>query len=118
MDPILAFSGEAALKALKEKYGVTADDFLSADLQIVPAQMPVDVGLDRQLVAAYGHDDRSNAYSSLRAIADIKIPRYTAMVYAVNNEEVASWTTGVDSEWFRTLVAEVIAAQQAAPTVI
>src|SRR3954469_12786567 len=114
LDPILALTRDAAAKALKDKYGLTADDFLSADLQIVPSQMPVDVGLDRQLVGAYGHDDRSNGFASFRAIVEVKSPRKTAIAYGVNNEEVNSWTTGVDSEWFRTLVAEVIAAQEPA----
>jgi aspartyl aminopeptidase len=112
LDPVLAATRDGALKALKDKYGLSPDDFLSADLQIVPAQMPVDVGLDHQLIGAYGHDDRSNGYASFRAIVEVKTPAKTAMAYGVNNEEVNSWTTGVDSEWFRTLVAEIIAAQE------
>jgi len=112
LDPILASTRDAAAKALKDKYGLTAEDFLAADLQIVPSQMPVDVGLDRQLVAAYGHDDRSNGFAAFRAIVEVKSPKKTAIAYGVNNEEVNSWTTGVDSEWFRTLLAEVIAAQE------
>ncbi len=111
LDPLLALSRDAALKALKDKYNLAPADLLSADLQIVPAQMPVDVGLDQQLVGAYGHDDRSNGYAAFRAIAEVRAPQKTAVAYGVNNEEVASWTTGVDSEWFRTLVAEIIAAQ-------
>lgn len=112
LDPILATTAEEATKALGEKYHLTRDDFLSADLQIVPAQMPVDVGVDRQLVAAYGHDDRSNGFAAIRAIAEMKGPQKTAIAYGVNNEEVSSWTTGVGSEWFRTLLAEIIAAQE------
>lgn len=112
LDPILGLTADAAMKALKEKYNLTPSDFLSADLQIVPAQMPVDVGVDRQLVGAYGHDDRSNGFAAVRAIAEVKTPKKTAIAYMVNNEEVNSWTTGVNSEWFRTLVAEMIAAQQ------
>jgi aspartyl aminopeptidase len=112
LDPILALTRDAALAALKQKYNLTPDDFLSADLQIVPAQAPVDVGLDRQLVGAYGHDDRSNGFASFRAIVEVRNPAKTAIAYGVNNEEVNSWTTGVESEWFRTLVAEMIAAQE------
>ena len=112
LDPILALTAEAAVAALEEQYGLKPEDFLGADLQIVPAQMPVDVGVDRQLVAAYGHDDRSNGYAAFRAIADVRTPTKTAMAYGVNNEEVNSWTTGVSSEWFRTLVAEIISAQE------
>lgn len=102
---------ERLLALVHGKYGVTAADFLSADLHIVPATMPRDVGLDGALVGAYGQDDRATAYVSLRAIADVTAPRYTSVAYAVNNEEVASWNTGVNSEWFNTLVAEVLAAQ-------
>jgi aspartyl aminopeptidase len=112
LDPILALTREAALGALKEKYNLTPEDFLSADLQIVPAQMPVDVGLDHQLVGAYGHDGRVNGFAAFHAIGEVRTPQKTAIAYGVNNEEVGSWTTGVESEWFRTLLAEIIAAQE------
>ncbi len=112
LDPILALTGDAAMKVLREKYNLMPADFLSADLQIVPAQMPADVGIDRQLVAAYGHDDRSNGFAAVRAVAEVKTPKKTAVAYMVNNEETSSWTTGVNSEWFRTLVAEIIASEQ------
>jgi aspartyl aminopeptidase len=114
LDPVLASTSAAATQILKDKYGLTADDFLSADIQIVPAQMPVDIGLDRQLTGAFGHDDRSNGYASFRAIVEVTNPQRTAIAYGVNNEEVSSWTTGVESEWFRTLLAEIIAAQEPA----
>jgi aspartyl aminopeptidase len=100
------------LAILKEKYGITPRDLLTADVQIVPATAPRDVGLDRALVGAYGQDDRSSAYISLRAIAEVKAPRYTSVAYAVNNEEVGSWNTGVNSEWFNTLISEVMTAQR------
>ena len=112
LDPLLALTAEAATQALREKYGLTRDDFLAADLEIVPAQMPVDVGLDRQLIGAFGHDDRSNGFAAFRAILEVKMPTRTAIAYGVNNEEVSSWSSGVESEWFRTLVAEAIAAQE------
>jgi aspartyl aminopeptidase len=111
LDPVLALTTEAAMEALQSKYGLSASDFVAADLQLVPAQMPVDIGLDRQLIGAYGHDDRSNGYAAMRAIAEVKVPPRTAIAYGANNEEVDSWTTGVASEWFRTLLAEIIAAQ-------
>ena len=100
------------LGILKEKYGITPRDLLTSEVQIVPATAPRDVGLDRALVGAYGQDDRATAYISLRAIADVKTPRYTSVAYAVNNEEVASWNTGVNSEWFNTLIAEVMSTQK------
>jgi aspartyl aminopeptidase len=112
LDPMLATTLDAALGALREKYGLSRDDFLSTDLEIVPAQMPVDIGLDRQLIGAFGHDDRSNGFAAFRAIVEVKSPAKTAIAYGVNNEEVNSWTTGVNSEWFRTLLAEIIAAQE------
>jgi len=123
MDPIIASlppdsaAGQKTvldrlMAILNEKYGLTAKDFLSADLQIVPATMPRDVGLDRALVGAYGHDDRATGYISLRAIVEIGTPKYTSVAYAVNNEETSSWNTGVNSEWFNTLVDEVLYIQK------
>lgn len=97
------------LAILDDEYGINAEDLLSADLQIIPVTRPRDVGLDRALVAAYGQDDRSTAYVSLRAIADVGRPEQTVFAYAVNNEETNSWNTGVNSEWFNTLIAELIA---------
>jgi aspartyl aminopeptidase len=123
LDPILASlpadtaagqknAMDRILALLNQQYGITAKDLLSADLQIVPATMPRDVGLDRALVGAYGHDDRSTGYISLRSIAEIQTPQFTSVAYAVNNEEVGSWNTGVNSEWFNTLIAEIIYAQR------
>jgi aspartyl aminopeptidase len=102
---------ERLLALLAEEYGIDPIDFLSADIQIVPATRPQDIGLDRALVGAYGQDDRSTAYVSLRAIAGVETPSRTVMAYAVNNEETGSWNTGVSSAWFTTLVSELIAAQ-------
>ena len=100
------------LAMLREKHGITPRDLLTSDIQIVPATAPRDVGLDRALVGAYGQDDRTTAYISLRAIAEVKTPRLTSVAYAVNNEETGSWNTGVNSEWFNTLVFEVMSAQK------
>ena len=100
------------LAMLREKHGITPRDLLTSDIQIVPATAPRDVGLDRALVGAYGQDDRTTAYISLRAIAEVKTPRLTSVAYAVNNEETGSWNTGVNSEWFNTLVSEVMSAQK------
>jgi aspartyl aminopeptidase len=117
LDPILALTRDAAVKALKDKYDIGLSDLLSADLQIVPAQMPVDVGLDHQLVGAFGHDGRVNGFAAFRAITEVRSPQKTAVAYGVDNEEVGvSWTTGVESQWFSTLLAEIIAAQEPAYT--
>ena len=102
---------ERLLALLKQEYNIDGRDFLSADIQIVPATAPRDVGLDRALVAAFGQDDRSTGYVSLRSISEIGTPAYTAVAYAVNNEETGSWNTGVNSQWFTTLVSEMIEAQ-------
>jgi aspartyl aminopeptidase len=100
------------LALLKQQYSITPADFLSADLQLVPAAMPRDVGLDRALIGAYGHDDRVSGYVSLRSITELQMPKFTSLAYFVNNEEVASWNTGVDSQWFSTLISELIFAQR------
>lgn len=99
------------LSLLEHEYDIDGKDFLSADIQIVPAAIPRDVGLDRALIGAYGQDDRSTGYVSLRSIAEVEVPRYTAVAYAVNNEETGSWNTGVNSQWFTTLISELIYAQ-------
>jgi aspartyl aminopeptidase len=113
LDPILALTRDAALAAIKTRYNLVPDDFLAADLAIVPAEPPVDVGLDGQLAGAYGFDGRINGFASFRAISELKAPQKTAIAYGVNNEELGvSWTTGVESEWFRSLVAEIIASQE------
>jgi len=112
LDPILALTRDAAMRALKERYNLTADDFLSADLHLVPAQAPTDIGIDHQLVGAFGEDGRVNGFAAFRAIVEVRNPQRTAIAYGVNNEEVGSWTTGVQSEWFSTLVGEMIAAQE------
>ena len=107
---------DRVLALLHQKYSITARDFLSADLQIVPATMPRDVGLDRALLGAYGQDDRVTGYISLRAIADMKAPRYTSIAYAVNNEEVNSWTTGVNSGLPRYSRSQVSAGRSVPPS--
>lgn len=111
LKPIFASTAQEAVNALQAKYGVTPTDLLSADLQLVPATMPFDIGMDRQLMGVYGDDDRLSGYADMRAIADVKVPDKTAIAYGVNNEEVSSWTTGVESAWFGTLMAEMISAQ-------
>jgi aspartyl aminopeptidase len=74
--------------------------------------MPRDVGLDRSLVGAYGQDDRASGFISLRSITELQAPRFTSIAYFVNNEEVGSWNTGVDSQWFSTLISEMIYSQR------
>jgi len=108
---------EQALYLLNERYGIDADDWISADIQIVPATRPRDVGLDRALVGAFGLDDRLTAIASLFAMDEIAAPTHTAMAYMVTDEEVGSrWNIGVSSEWFRKLVSEMVRAEKGAVT--
>lgn len=75
---------------LKKDYRIEEDDFFTAELEIVPAGKLRDVGLDRSMIGGYGQDDRICAYTSLRAIYEVKNPEKTAMVYLTDKEEVGS----------------------------
>lgn len=104
-------SVEAAIEALLEKeYGISREDFVSAELALVPALPPSDIGFDRGLVAAYGHDDRLCSFAALRALLDMKgTPQRTAMVYFADNEESGSNNaTGAKSPFFNNTVAELM----------
>ena len=78
------------LQKLHDDYGLVEEDFVSADIEAVPAYQPRDLGLDRALVGGYGQDDRVCVYSSLQAILDIKKPVYTAIALFVDKEEIGS----------------------------
>ncbi len=94
---------------LKQTYGVSAADLVSAELSLVPAYAPRDLGFDRGLIAAYGQDDRLASFAAMRAVANLKIPRKTALVYLVDNEEVGNRNnTGAKSEYFSTLIARML----------
>ena len=100
-------------EALKERYGIEKDDLMSAELEIVPAGAPRDVGLDRSLVAAYGHDDRVCAYAGLAALLDVSrskgAPARTCAVVLCDKEEIGSvGASGMDSSFFENTVAELI----------
>ena len=100
------------LAILKEKYDIEEEDFLSAELEIVPAGPARDYGLDRSMVAGYGHDDRCCAYTSLQAVLDSKTERFTSCAILVDKEEVGSiGATGAQSKWFENIIAELIAKQ-------
>ncbi|OIO05194.1 MAG: aminopeptidase [Elusimicrobia bacterium CG1_02_56_21] len=98
------------LKILGAKYGITEADFLSAELEIVPAGHPREAGLDRSMVLAYGHDDRVCAYAGLKALLDLKgIPEYTAAVLLCDKEEIGSvGATGMASNFFENTAAELL----------
>ncbi len=100
------------LEILNQKYGIEEEDFISAELEAVPAGKSRDVGFDRGLIASYGHDDRVCAYTSLRAIIEAKDNAKTAVALFVDKEEVGSeGSTGMHSEFFSNLVAEMISLE-------
>ena len=93
----------------KEKYGMEEEDFLSSELHAVPAGPARDYGLDRSMIAGYGHDDKVCAYTSLRAVLDAGKQEYTTVAVLVDKEEVGSiGATGAQSKWFEDTVAEML----------
>ena len=101
------------LKLIKEKYDIEEEDFLSAEIEVVPQMETKDYGLDRSMVAGYGHDDRVCAYTSLRAILDIENPKRTACCYLVDKEEVGSiGATGAQSRFFENSLAKIISLKE------
>lgn len=99
------------LKLLKEKYDLEEEDFLSAELEVVPAGKARDCGLDRSMILAYGQDDRVCAYTSLLAMLEAKDLKKTACCLLVDKEEIGSvGATGMHSRFFENTVAEVMNA--------
>lgn len=97
------------LKLLKDKYDIEEEDFLSAELEVVPAGKARECGLDRSMILAYGHDDRVCAYTSLEAILDMKKVKRTACCILVDKEEIGSvGATGMQSRFFENTVAELL----------
>lgn len=99
-----------ALAMIAKQYQIEEEDFLSAEIEVVPAGPARDYGLDRSMVAGYGHDDRVCAYTSLMAVLDLKeIPTYTACAILVDKEEIGSvGATGAQSSYFIDVIAELI----------
>ena len=99
------------LAILKETYGVEEEDFMSAELEIVPAGKARDMGLDRSMICAYGHDDRVCAYPSMQAVNDFDgVPEYTICSVLCDKEEIGSvGATGMNSMFFENIVAELCA---------
>ncbi|QWC00722.1 aminopeptidase [Mycoplasmatota bacterium] len=98
------------LKLLKEKYDIEEEDFISSELEIVPAGKARDYGFDRSMVAGYGHDDRVCAYTSLHAVLDTDTSEYTSCCILVDKEEIGSvGATGASSSFFEDTVAELLA---------
>ena len=96
------------LNLLNEKYGVTEEDFLSADIFVVPAEKSRDVGFDRSLISAYGHDDKVCAYPSLTALFESDDSTHTVMVVLADKEEIGSeGNTGMQSALFTDLMGAI-----------
>lgn len=98
------------LALLKQEYGIEEEDFLSAEIEVVPAGEARDYGLDRSMVMGYGHDDRVCAYPSFEAILQMQTPKRTSVCLLVDKEEIGSvGATGMQSRFFENTVAEVLA---------
>lgn len=100
---------EALLKLLQEKYGMEEEDFLSAELEAVPAGPARDFGLDRSMIMGYGQDDRICAFTSLLAQLEAEDPLYTSACLLTDKEEVGSMgATGMQSRYFENVTAEIM----------
>ncbi len=97
------------LRLLQERYGIEEEDFLSAELEIVPAGKARDCGLDGSMILSYGHDDRVCAYTSLAAMLEVQDSERTACCILVDKEEIGSvGATGMQSRFFENTVAELL----------
>ena len=103
----------AVMQWLNEKYGIVEDDFNSAELEAVPAMNACDIGLDRSMIGAYGHDDRVCSYAALKALLDLEeAPEKTAVCILADKEEIGSdGVTGMQSAAFDTFMEDLCAAQ-------
>lgn len=99
------------LNILKEQYGIEEEDFLSAEIEAVPAGAARDYGFDRSMIMGYGHDDRVCAYPSFAAMLEMDVPEKTAVCLLVDKEEIGSvGATGMQSRFFENIAAEVMNA--------
>ena len=100
----------AVLEILNRDYGMVEEDFISAELELVPAGMARDIGFDKSMVGAYGQDDRICGYTSMRAIVDMKeIPKKTAICFLADKEEIgSSGSTGLESDYLAYITGDMI----------
>lgn len=100
------------LNILEKEYNIEEEDFLSAEIEVVPAGEARDYGLDRSMIMGYGHDDRVCAYPSFMAMLDVKKPEYTSVCLLVDKEEIGSvGASGMQSHFFEDCVAELVGVQ-------
>ncbi len=103
----------AILDILNEKYGIVEADFISAELEVVPAFRACDIGFDRSLIGAYGQDDRVCAYACFAALMDIAIPKHTAVCMLADKEEIGSTgVSGMKGAAFDTFMSDLCDAQR------
>ena len=100
----------AVMKLLNEKYGFEEEDFLSAEIEVVPAGKARDFGLDRSMILGYGHDDRVCAYASLEALFSVEgVPEHTCLCLLSDKEEIGSvGATGMQARYFENAMAELM----------
>ena len=115
-EPLMDVEGDAVklhiMKLLNEKYGIIEEDFLSAELTIVPAGKCREVGLDRSLLGAYGHDDRVCAYAEMEPLFNMGTPKHTAVCILADKEEIGSvGVTGMKSQAFEYFMEILCDAQ-------
>ncbi len=107
---------EMVLKYLKDNYNMDEDDFHFAELEVVPAAKARDVGFDRAMIAAHGHDDRICSYGNLEAILSVENPKITAVGLFVDKEEIGSvGNTSMSAKYFENMVAEILHIQGKSP---
>ena len=100
------------LNILFEKYGITEEDFLSAEVECVPAGKARDIGFDRSMIGAYGHDDRVCAYPCLMAVINVETPKYTAISILADKEEIGSdGNTGMNSRLLEFFIEDLALTQ-------
>ncbi|MGL5440842.1 MAG: aminopeptidase [Filifactoraceae bacterium] len=103
---------ENVLSILSNEFNIEEEDFITAEIEIVPQGRAMDVGFDRGVIAAYGHDDRVCAFASLKAILEVDSPKYTvAAIFADKEETGSNGSTGMHSQYFTNSIAELINIQ-------
>lgn len=104
------------MKILNEKYGIVESDFLSAELEAVPAYKARDIGFDRSLIGAYGHDDKVCAYPAAQAIFSVENPQYTCLTVLTDKEEIGSdGNTGLNSSYMKYFISDLAVMQGEEP---